>query len=301
VTLFDRASRKVVWSQAITANGFGGPTAVSGDPDQTHYWLANSDLERRDLATGGVADTTLPLTDVRDLVVVPSQNRLYATGSQHIYAVDLVTRTVVATIATATGDQGEAIAASPDGSEVVALMFDGTTSRLAVVDTASNTLTQELATDGFAADVIHLGGKLLTWDDNADELRAYLKSGGVWAEDVAERAMTGPDGAASSDAFHNMRLDPVDGHVYVFKAATAQVLRFDPANPPAYTTISLASPYTCMLIDPDGLGLLGAVDPFDTAGFEHLALPAGPEAPSGYDTTGVATGNPVVDIEEVPY
>ncbi len=265
----------------MTVQAAGMAIAVLADPDQASFWMSvqGTGVERRALSDGSLLDT-VAYTSAKDMVYVPSLNRIYVAGYESIGVIDVSTRVLVVTIPLGVSDQTVGIAVSPDGSEIVVGATTGSTVDLVFVSTATNEITQRLPTGAYSYDMIHLGDRLVTWNDNADEFRTYEPA--PWAEVIADRVTIGSDGSASYNAFHNMQYNPIDGHVYIFRSSTATVLRFDPYAPTTYTALAIASPYMCLSLDPDGQGLLGVTYPA-TGGMRHLALPSGPETATTYD------------------
>jgi DNA-binding beta-propeller fold protein YncE len=294
VTLIGRSEGKV-WSFDAT----GEATALAPDPDGESFWVSTSsgDVQRRDLRTGALLNT-VAFSSARDMVVVPSLGRLYVSGYQQVGVIDLSTRTLADAIALNANDQTLAISASPDGSQILQGAFDGSNSFLVFISTATNTVVQRLSVPRYPYDNLHLGNRVITWNDSDDELRVY--TGTPWAEEASQRVSLVSDGSASVNALHNIRYNPADGRLYVFRSSTAEVLAFTASDTTDNSAIPTTEPYTCLLLDVDGTGLLGIRYPPNTDGLEHVALPSGTRTASPIDTSGLAS-RVVLDMWNVQY
>ncbi len=296
LTRIDRDSGTV----GMTISLGSSATAVVADPDGTSFWVGTGgNVERRSIETGTLLNGVPLAPMARDLVVVSALDRLYVAGYEKVGVIDLGTNLALAPIALQASDQTLGIASSPDGSEVVQLVYNGGVFAV-FINTGSNTVSQRLAVAGFPTDVVHLGSRVVVWDDNGEEFRFY--DGSPWAETVSDREAMPTDFAASANAMNNMTYNPVDQKVYVFRAATAEVARVTVSSPTVLERLPMTTPYTCFVFDMDSLGLEGIrYPPNAAAAFEHMALPAGTATASSLNASALPSSFPVVDLEAVTY
>jgi hypothetical protein len=106
------------------------------------------------------------------------------------------------------------------------------------------------------------------------------------------------DGSASLNALCSLRYNPADGSLSSGLDRRGQA--FTASDTTDNSAIPTTEPYTCLLLDVDGTGLLGIRYPPNTDGLEHVALPSGTRTASPIDTSGLAS-RAVLDMWNVQY
>ncbi len=231
--------------------GFAGLSATAVSPDAATIYVADfSTGEVRFLSTTtGAIARTVPLAQVRDIVLDASGGKLYAAAGSKIVAIDTATGTT-----TPSPDVGGAsitlgIALSPDGARIgTSTTNGGSNPTITLVRTSDMSIENAIpivtnvggCSSSPAAVAFKSNGLLVTWDLNCDAL--YQVDVGTHTQLTAGSIATGRDSGASFMSSNKLTTSASSGLAYAIKE-DANLAVMNTQNT-TFTQLPMAAPNT---------------------------------------------------------